>query len=245
MLGGLTEIGSAVAAEPWGRCAEGAVAQPSQVGDGPRGGAGGRLGWAEGRRGGSWAARRWARRAAGRCRGSGRSRGEGVAVRLRGRGRVPARQRLRGECSASVAGEEEAGVVAEAGEEVGGRLEEGGGGVGRLAGRAGGALAVRCRHVWASGAASGRRSRGAPGWLQETVRVTMRPLGALAGAAQVAVGLQLAQGGGDTSCAFGEAGGEGLDVDAGPRRGATGCARPGRWRAPRGRGAGRGGCRSP
>jgi hypothetical protein len=38
--------------------------------------------------------------------------------------------------------------------------------------------------------------------------------GALAGAAEVAVGFEFAQGGGDTGGAFGEAGGEGLDVDA-------------------------------
>lgn len=39
--------------------------------------------------------------------------------------------------------------------------------------------------------------------------------GAFAGAAEVAVGFELAQGGGDTGRAFGEPGGEGLDVDAG------------------------------
>jgi hypothetical protein len=39
--------------------------------------------------------------------------------------------------------------------------------------------------------------------------------GAFAGAAEVAVGFQLAQRGGDTGRAFGEPGGEGLDVDAG------------------------------
>jgi hypothetical protein len=53
--------------------------------------------------------------------------------------------------------------------------------------------------------------------LQETVRVTMRPVDVRpAFPAQVAVGLQLAQGGGDAGRALGEAGGERLDVGPGP-----------------------------
>lgn len=76
----------------------------------------------------------------------------------------------------------------------------------------GGVLFFRGRSWWFWCSWAGLR----PGWLQEIVRVTMRPPGVpLALAAQVAVGLQLAQGGGDTGRALGEAGGEGLDVDAG------------------------------
>ena len=126
-----------------------------------------------------------------------------------------------GEVGGVAGGQEQAGVVAaEVGEEVGGGLEESGGGMDgvRYGGEpfAGRAL-LRLLRLF-------RGSRGVvDGWLTLVAGLVA---GDGAGddtaagdtftdAAQVAVCLQFAQGGGDAGGALGEAEGEGFDVDAG------------------------------
>jgi hypothetical protein len=123
-------------------------------------------------------------------------------------------------------GEEKTGVLAaEAGEEVGGGLEEGGGGTGG-SGYGGEELAGRAlvRVGPPGGQPGGVGGRSAVFGLRSTMpglvagdRAGDDPAAgsAFAGAAEVAVGLQFAQGGGDTGRALGEAGGEGLDIYGG------------------------------
>lgn len=108
-------------------------------------------------------------------------------------------------------------------EEVGGLLEESGGRVGRVRYRREGTRAF----PGARGVVRGRSCRAyrcpCRGRLAAWARLVAGDRAgddAAAGdaapfAAQVAVGLQLAQGGGDPGRAFGEAGGQGLDVGAG------------------------------
>ena len=110
-------------------------------------------------------------------------------------------------------------VAAQGGEEVRGRLEEGGGGAARL--RYGGerlldrtalrrrrSLRGRAPRVDRFAAARARLVAG------DGAGDDSAGLRAVALAAQVAVGLQLAQGGGDTGGSLREAGGERLDVGA-------------------------------
>jgi hypothetical protein len=115
-------------------------------------------------------------------------------------------------------GEQEAGVVAaEAGEEVGRRLEECGVGVCGL--RYGGEGLAGCRRRLPGSVVRCRTAVPVAG-LVAGDRAGDDPAAGDAGtfAAEVTVGLQLAQSGGDADRALGEAGGEGLDVDADARR---------------------------